>query len=276
MNIGIIGLGLIGGSLAKAIRQNTDNTVWGYDVKDSVVLKAQVVKAIDGELTDELLPECDLVIVALYPAATVDYVTAHADEFKKGCIIMDCCGVKEYVCDSLFGVAREHGFTFIGAHPMAGIAFSGFDHSNNSLFEDASMILTPDPDPDIAQMYMLKTLFTEIGFSHIQISTPAEHDKVIACTSQLAHVVSSAYVKSPAAALYKGFSAGSFKDMTRVAKLNEVMWTELFMDNRENLLNEIDGIVARLNKYRDAIADGDNAALSALLREGSEIKISLS
>ncbi|MCL2507639.1 MAG: prephenate dehydrogenase [Oscillospiraceae bacterium] len=275
MNIGIIGLGLIGGSLAKSIRQNTDNTVWGRDIKDSVVLKAQVVNAIDGELTDDTLKQCDLVIVALYPSATVDFVTEHRGDFKKGCIVIDCCGVKERVCAPLFGIARENGFTFIGAHPMAGIAFSGFDHSRNSLFEDASMILTPGPDAEIGQMHMLKTLFTRIGFSRIQMSTPKEHDEVIACTSQLAHVVSSAYVKSPAASRYKGFSAGSFKDMTRVAKLNEVMWTELFMDNRDNLLLEIDGITARLLEYRDALAEGDGKRLSALLREGSDIKISL-
>ncbi len=276
MNIGIIGLGLIGGSLAKALRQNTDNTVWGYDSKDSVMLRAQVVKAIDGELSREKLGQCDLVIVALYPADTVKYITTFKDEIKKGSIVIDCCGVKECVCTPLYDLAKQNGFTFIGAHPMAGIEFSGFEYSENSLFDDASMIMVPGVCADIEQLHMLKSLFKQIGFAHIQISTPEEHDKIIACTSQLAHVVSSAYVKSPTASQYRGFSAGSFKDMTRVARLNETMWTELFMDNRENLIYEIDSLIQRLSEYSDALKNSDKDTLFDLLKEGKETKIALS
>ncbi len=275
MNIGIVGLGLIGGSLARSIRQSTDNKVYGYDKKDSVVLKAQVFKAIDAELTPEILPTCDMVIIALYPEDTVSFVTRNKDKFKKGCIVLDTCGVKKCVCEPLFEVAKENGFTFIGAHPMAGIEFSGFDASRNTLFEDASMIIVPTPYITIDEMREVKQLFTKIGFSHFEITDADKHDKVIAVTSQLAHVVSSAYVKSPTAPMYKGFSAGSFKDMTRVARLNEKMWTELFFDNKENLINEIDGMIERLKEYSDALKNDDRDGLCELLRQGREVKISL-
>lgn len=275
MNIGIVGLGLIGGSLAKAIRKNTEHIVLGYDISEQVQLKAKVVGAIDDVLTEERLSECDIVIIALYPSTAVEFVEKHKERFNKNSIVIDCCGVKKVVCEPLFKLADEYGFTFIGAHPMAGIEFSGFDHSKNSLFENASMIMVPGHDVDIAKMHLLSNLFHEIGFSHIQISTPEEHDEVIACTSQMAHIVSSAYVKSPVAKKYKGYSAGSFKDMTRVAKMNPVMWTELFHANSENLINEIDGFIERLNEYKTALQTDNRESMENLLAEGNRIKIEL-
>ena len=274
MKIGIIGLGLIGGSLAKALRKNTEHTVWGYDISKSVCLKAKVVGAIDAELDEEKLSKCELIIMALYPRDTVEYVTANQERFKKGCIIMDCCGVKRVVCEPLFTLAEKCGFTFIGAHPMAGIEFSGFDHSQNSLFDKASMIMVPNPDTDISITSAVKALFLEIGFSHVQISTPEEHDKIIACTSQMAHIVSSVYVKSPTATQFKGFSAGSFADMTRVAKLNAAMWTELFQENADYLVEEIDGFMEQMAKYKTALLNNDRDRLMEILEEGNRIKLS--
>lgn len=276
MNIGIIGLGLIGGSIARAIKFKTLNKVYGHDINNSVVLKAKLLNAIDEELSEENLEDCDLVIVALYPKDTVDFITSHKDKFKEGAVVIDCCGVKEAVCKPLFAMASDCKFTFIGAHPMAGREFSGFDHSTNAMFVNASVIITPGPDIEIEKLRMLKELFDQIGFKHMQVSDYEEHDKVIACTSQLAHVVSSAYVKSPTASMYKGFSAGSFKDMTRVARLNEDMWTELFFDNKENLIYEIDGLVERLKEYSDALRNNDEEELRKLLEEGRIIKESLS
>ena len=220
MEIGIVGLGLIGGSLAKAISQNTDNTVYGFDISEQVMHKAMLVDAIEQPLTDELLPQCDIVIVALYPPDAIDYVTRHADLFTKGGI----------VCEQLIPLAEEKGFLFVGGHPMAGREHSGFTYAKKSLFNNASMIFTPTKGP-IESMEKLKNLFTSIGFTNIEIATPEEHDRKIAFTSQLAHVVSNAYIKSPTAQEHMGFSAGSYKDLTRVAKLNEDMWTELFLEN---------------------------------------------
>ena len=271
MEIGIVGLGLIGGSLAKAISQNTDNIVYGTDLSDQVVKKAVRINAIEQPLTDELLPQCDIVIVALYPQATIDYVKSHADLFAPDSIVIDCGGVKGIVCDALIPLAEEHGFLFVGGHPMAGLEHSGFTYAKKTLFNNASMVFTPTRGP-IESMSRLKDLFTAIGFTNIQIATPEEHDKKIAFTSQLAHVVSNAYIKSPTAMEHMGFSAGSYKDLTRVAKLNEHMWTELFLENPENLTNEIDMLIDNLKKYSDAIKAKDSETLCDLLRDGREKK----
>lgn len=271
MEIGIAGLGLIGGSLAKAISQNTDNTVYGYDISDQVVKKAVLVDAIEQPLNDKLLTQCDIVVVALYPGDTIDYVTENADLFKPGAIVVDCCGVKKPVCDKLILLAEEKGFLFVGGHPMAGLEHSGFTYAKKSLFNNASMIFTATKGP-IESMSKLKALFTSIGFTNIEITTPEEHDRRIAFTSQLAHVVSNAYIKSPTAQRHEGFSAGSYKDLTRVAKLNEDMWTELFLENPDNLVSEIDTLMENLKLYRNAIASGDSETLRALLKDGREKK----
>ena len=271
MEIGIVGLGLIGGSLAKAISQNTDHTVYGTDLSEQVVRKAVLVDAIEQPLTDELLPQCDIVIVALYPQATIDYVKEHAHLFRKESIVVDCGGIKKLVCDTLIPLAEDHGFLFVGGHPMAGLEHSGFTYAKKSLFNNASMIFTPTKGP-IESMEKLKELFTSIGFTNIEISTAEEHDRKIAFTSQLAHVVSNAYIKSPTALEHSGFSAGSYKDLTRVAKLNEVMWTELFLENADNLAAEIDTLIVNLQQYSTAIRERDAKTLCALLKDGREKK----
>lgn len=271
MKIAIIGLGLIGGSMAKAIKENTEHTVYGMDLNDTVIKKAKLISAIDGPLTDELLADCDLSIIALYPQASIDFVQEKQDIFKKGSIVLDCCGVKEIVCSQIEPIALKQGFVFIGGHPMAGLEHSGFDHAKKALFKNASMVLTPTKG-NIQDVEKVKDLFTAIGFTNIQVATPKEHDQMIAFTSQLAHVVSSAYIKSPAALKHNGFSAGSYRDLTRVAKLNENMWTELFLDNPEFLAEEIDGIAARLQEYSKAIKEKDSETLRALLKDGREKK----
>ncbi len=275
MHIAVIGLGLIGGSIAKAIKKETPHTVLGTDVNPQVLYKAKLLDAIDGELTEERLGICDMVIVATWPKAAVAYVQAQADRIMKGALVMDVSGVKREICEPLWQLAQQKGFLFVGGHPMAGIAFSGFDHATASLFEGASMILTPPPGADIALLDRLKRFWRSLGFGRVVITTPEKHDQVIACTSQLAHVVSSAYVKSPTALAYQGFSAGSFRDMTRVAKLDENLWTELFLCNREPLLLELDVLLHNLTAYREALAAQDQETLRGLLRQGREIKEAL-
>lgn len=272
MTVGIIGLGLMGGSLAKAITFGTEHTVWGTNRSPEPVKKALFAGAIQKELKKEDLSLCDLVIVSLYPEATVNYIKENASLIKKGAIVMDVSGVKRYVCDALYDIARENGFVFLGAHPMAGYHFSGFDYSSAEMFNNASMILTPYEDTPKQAVETVKELFLKIGFTNIQIATPEEHDKIIAFTSQLAHVVSNAYVKSPEALLHKGFSAGSYKDLTRVAYLNENMWSELFLENRDNLIKEIDSIVNNLVQYKEALENNDREGLTDLLRDGRILK----
>ncbi len=272
MKIAIIGLGLIGGSIAKAIKDNTDHTVYGADIQQSVVLRAKLIDAIDDELDDNKLSECDLVIIALYPEDTVKFISDKAGIIRKGAVVIDCGGVKRCICDPANRLAEENGFTFIGGHPMAGVERSGFESSFGMLFNNASMILAPSPEIDIDTLHKVKEFFLSIGFGSITIVTPEKHDRVIAYTSQLAHVLSSSYIKSPTATEHHGMSAGSFKDMTRVATLNPKMWSELFIENKDNLVGEIDTLISHLQEYRDAINDGDSEKISALLEDGAQKK----
>ncbi len=270
--IGIVGLGLIGGSMAKAIRTYTGHTVLADNRSRETLQRAMDEGVVNAPLTPDRLAECDLVIVALYPQATVAYVTEHRDRFRKGGLVMDCGGVKGIVCDPLEPVARESGFTFIGGHPMAGIEKSGYANAFPELFQGASLILTPYEGTDPAAVNAVWDLLSPLGFARLTRSTPAEHDHIIAYTSQLAHVVSCAYVGSPSAPNFEGFSAGSFKDMTRVARLNEDMWTELFLENPEALIREIDTLVEELAAFAYAIRRGDRERLRDMLRHAREIK----
>ncbi len=275
LTIGIIGLGLIGGSFAKAIKQNTPHLVAGHDISADAVQQALDEGAIDKRLDDAALARCDMLFVALYPAATITEVTARLPRLKKGCIVTDLCGVKRVVCDALDAPCRDKGLVFVGGHPMAGREFSGFAHSLPTMFSGASFILTPTRPDDAAQaqaVTKLKHLARELGFRQTVVTTPAHHDGVIAFTSQLAHVLSNAYVKSPRAAEHDGYSAGSFKDLTRVAKLNETMWSELFLQNADCLTEELSLLINNLTAYRTALAARDGDALTRLLREGREIK----
>ncbi len=275
MNIGIIGLGLIGGSLAKSIKQHSGHTVLGYDIDPDVVIKALMSGSIDDELKEDMLPDCPIVLVALYPSRCVDYITSHADQFASDAIVIDCAGVKRSVFAPVSEVASQHSWTYIGGHPMAGREYSGFDHAVGNLFEHASMILTPMKDIDVEILQAVKLFFLSIGFESVRITTPEEHDSMISYTSQLAHIVSGAYVKNPMSAQHKGFSAGSFQDMTRVARLNENMWTELFLDNADLLVPSIEDLIFRLTQYKDALADHDAPELTELLKEGRLMKEAL-
>lgn len=276
MNIAVIGLGLIGGSLAKTIKLHTEHTVYGCDLNPQTIMQAKLLDAIDGELTEDALRTCDMVLVALYPEAIVSWVKAHCASFREGALVIDCGGVKQAVCGELQPLAKNAAWHFIGGHPMAGREFSGFKYARDDLFDHAAMILTPEGDEDPELLLRARNFFMDLGFRRIQFTTPAMHDEMIAYTSQLAHVVSSAYVKCPLAEKHKGFSAGSFADMTRVARLSEGMWTELFFDNRDALLPEIEGLIGRLCEYRDALRDGDRDEMKRLLREGRETKERLS
>lgn len=273
MNIGIVGLGLIGGSLAKAIKRHTKHTVWGFDIAQAEMEKAQLVGAIDSPLTTELLPACAFVIIALYPKDIVRYLKENAPRFGEGAVVVDCGGVKQVICGAVQdGNLQSNGWYFIGGHPMAGREYWGFRYAQDDLFENASMILTPDSDTPLEVVSATKEFFLDIGFRRVIFSTPENHDEMIAYTSQMAHIISSAYVCSELARKHKGFSAGSFQDMTRVARLNEHMWSELFLLNRKPLVHELDDILTRLQAYRDAIVAGNEAQLVTLLREGRERK----
>ncbi len=275
MKIGIVGLGLIGGSLAMSIRKHTEHTVFGYDIDKRVMLQARAMEAIHDALDDEMLPGCDVVLVCLYPEQCVSYIRDHAALFGSKALVIDCAGVKRYVFDRIGPLSERYSWSYIGGHPMAGREFSGFASARANLFENASMILCPMADVSIEDRERAKQFFLESGFKSVRFTTPENHDEMIAYTSQLAHIVSGAYVKNPLSALHKGFSAGSFLDMTRVARLNENMWTELFLENRDLLLPALDDLIARLTEYREALSSGEAEKLRPVLREGRICKEAL-
>lgn len=272
MTIGICGLGLIGGSMAKAYKSFGGVTVYGYDKDAQTQSFALLSGAIDGALDTTTIPLCDLILVALYPEATVRYLEEIAQTVRPETLVMDLCGVKAEICRRGFALAEQHGFTFVGGHPMAGTQYSGFKYTRANLFRGAPLVIVPKEFGNIVLLDRVKKLVEPVGFGRISVTTAEDHDRVIAYTSQLAHVVSNAYVKSPTAQEHRGFSAGSYKDLTRVAWLNESMWTELFLDNREPLLSELDAIISSLSEYRDAIADLDRERLRALLKDGRVAK----
>lgn len=270
MKITIVGLGLIGGSLAKTIKKYTDHYVYGIDINSETVEMALSQGAID-EQTDEL-SLADITIVSLYPTTTIDYIRENAAKFKKGSIVIDTCGIKKAIVDGCTDILEKNDVTFIGVHPMAGREFSGFEYSLDNLFINASFIIAPAKSVSQTKINLISDFAYAMHFNDVVITTPEEHDRIIAFTSQLAHVVSNAYIKSPTHSKQMGFSAGSFLDLTRVAKLNETMWTPLFLMNKEPLMFEIDYIIARLTEYRNAMENDDFATLKKLLREGRILK----
>ena len=266
MTVGICGLGLIGGSMAKAYKV-AGHTVLAYDKNDAALGYAALAGITDGTLDSDTIPQCELILIALYPQAAIKYLEQIAPIVDKSTVVIDLCGTKKQICDVGFELARKYGFSFVGGHPMAGTQYSGIKYSKETLFKNAPMVLVPEKCDDIYFLDRIKTLLAPAMFGKITVTTAEEHDAMIAFTSQLAHVVSNAYVKSPTAQNHKGFSAGSYKDMTRVAWLNEYMWSELFLENKEPLLYEIDYIIKSLTEYRNAISENNLETLTALLRE---------
>ena len=272
MNIAVVGLGLIGGSFCKSLKKNTFHRIMGLDSNKETIRKALEQNAIDEEITADRLGEANLTIICLYPQGIINFVKENADKFKKGSIVIDSCGVKKTIVDYCTPELDKHGVIFVGVHPMAGREFSGFDYATDSLYNGASCIVTPNETTPSIAVDLISTLAGSIGFGKVVISTPEKHDQVIAYTSQLAHVVSNAYVKSPSVLDFNGFSAGSFMDLTRVAKLNEDMWTDLFMCNKDALLYELDTIIEHISQYREAISSDNADLLRELLKNGRELK----
>ncbi|MBQ8975439.1 MAG: prephenate dehydrogenase [Oscillospiraceae bacterium] len=271
MTVGIVGLGLMGGSFAKAYAQ-AGHTVLAFDTDESILGIAKIGGAVSGDLTRENMGDCRLIIVALYPQAAITWLRENAPFIGKDTLVIDTCGTKRQVCDACFDIAAKHGFTFVGGHPMAGTQYSGYKHSRATMFKGASMVIVPPKYDDIQFFDAIKALLEPCMFGRITVSDPQRHDEMIAFTSQMAHVVSNAYIKSPTARSHRGFSAGSYKDLTRVAWLNETMWTELFMENKDALIKELDFFIDSVKAYRDAMAQGDGEKLKALLAEGRRIK----
>ncbi len=282
--VGIIGLGLIGGSFAKAYKENSNAKVLGFNRSTATTHFAMMDGTLDGELIlkneseaaenekGNLLSDCDLVIISLYNQAIIDFVKNNAQNFKKGSLVIDAGGLKRRICRECFPVAKENGFIFAGGHPMAGKKFSGYKYSTGKLYRDASMIIVPDESYDMFLIERIKDALAPCNFGRITVTSADKHDQMIAFTSEMAHIVSNAYIKSPTAREHLGFSAGSYKDMTRVAWLNEDMWTEIFMENKDNLIYELDTIINYLGEYKKALETDDSKFLHDILHDGKVAK----
>ena len=271
MKVGILGLGLIGGSLARAYSK-AGHTVFACEQDENMLLFAQVSGAAYGKLNNITIPSCDLILLAIYAEGSAQWLEANAPLISKSALVIDCCGIKSSICKRCFPIAEKYGFTFVGGHPMAGSHKSGFEYSRSNLFQGAPMVLVPPRYDDPALLQWVEECLEPCKFGSFSVTTAAEHDKMIAFTSQMPHIVSNAYIKSPTATQHKGFSAGSYKDLTRVAWLNPTMWAELFLSNKDNVLFELDAYIENLQKYRSAIEEGDERALIMLLDEGRRIK----
>lgn len=271
MTVGIVGLGLIGGSFAKAYHE-AGETVLACNRTEDTLRFAMLSGAVDGELTEENIGSCDIVIIAVFPEAAEAFLRRMAPHIGKKPVVIDACGTKRKICSMCFPIAEEYGFTYLGGHPMAGTHKSGFKYAMANLFHNAPMVIVPPSFDDIELLDRVKTLLAPVGFGSISVTTAEKHDELIAFTSQMPHIISNAYIKSPTAAAHKGFSAGSYKDLTRVAWLNPKLWAELFLENRDCILNELDWFIAALEQYRDAVKNDDFETLEKLLDDGRRRK----
>ena len=267
MNVGILGLGLIGGSFARAYALE-GHTVYAIQRNESMLSFAMLAGAVHGKLTEETIPKCDLILLAIYPNGSASWLEENAHLISSDALVMDCCGIKEEICRRCFPLAEKYGFTFVGGHPMAGSQFSGFKYSRADLFAGAPMVLVPRDFDNMQLLDRVKRALAPCQFGSFSVCTAKEHDRLIAFTSQMPHVLSNAYIKSPTALGHKGFSAGSYKDLTRVAWLNAPMWAELCMENRDNMLFELNTYIASLQAYRKALQEQDTQTLTKLLEEG--------
>ena len=271
MKVGILGLGLMGGSMARAYAV-AGHTVYAADLDESTLSFAMLSGAVHGRLDEETIPACELLLLAIYPGGSAKWLEDNGCLVDSGALVLDLCGIKQEVCKRCFPVARKYGFTFVGGHPMAGSHFSGFKYSRADLYKGAPMVLVPPRFDDIDLLQRVKDAMAPCGFGMFSVTTAEEHDRMIAFTSQMPHVLSNAFIKSPTARQHKGFSAGSYKDLTRVAWLNAPMWSELFLENRDNLLFELNTYLDSLTAYRDALEARDGERLTALLEAGKKAK----
>jgi prephenate dehydrogenase len=270
-------MGLMGGSLAMTLRGFRDARIIGINRSKSplaAALASGVIDegyALDEEQTKRILGESDLMVLCLYPQLTIDLLKRFAPCFRPGGVVTDVVGVKELVIRA----AREtlpESVDFVGAHPMAGRELSGYEAAVPGLFQGCNYVLTPMPWNKPESVQLVREMALYVGAGRITVTTPEHHDRMIAYTSQMAHVLASAIVQSPHLLESKGFEGGSFRDVTRVAKLHPGMWSELFVLNREALGPVIRNLEDDLAALRELIERGDRAGLYAALAQSTARK----
>lgn len=263
--IAVIGLGIIGGSLCAAL------TKAGYEVDgvdlDKKSMQIALEKGYICGFADDI-SKYEVVFIAVPPKATVALL--ETSNFKENAIVSDICGIKSSIENAVY--AKPRNYRYVGMHPMAGKETSGIQSASAELFNSANVVVTVAKNTDVNALAEIKELIKAMRFGRIVECTAEEHDRKIALTSQLAHIVSNAYVKSSQVTNCKGFTGGSFQDMTRIAGVDEKLWTELYMGNRAFVLEELEGLITQLSTYRDALQNADDVALSTALKEGRLIR----
>ena len=271
MKIAIVGLGIIGGSYAKAIKEYTNHYVIGIDTNAEVLDNALNIGAIDEIGTGRDLAKVDMIILCIYPHLAVEFVEQNGKYIKPDTIVTDTSGIKRHICTQMLQLSKKYNFTFIGSHPMAGKEKSGFAVSEASLFKRASLIVVPCDAPK-GKIEVLTTLANDIGFGGVKFCNAEQHDTMVAFTSQLPHILACSYVLSPQCPNHKGFSAGSYRDVSRVANINAELWSELFLQNKEPLLSEINILIDNINKLKTSIQNEDTQTLYDLLDTSRRVK----
>ncbi len=267
----VVGLGLIGGSIAKALKYATDHLVLGMDVNEETLLDACSCGAIDGKAGIEDIRAADIVYLCLYPEAALEFAKTWGPTLKDGCILTDTCGIKGEICSGMKALQGTGKYQFVAGHPMAGKELSGFSASDAGIFLGASYLIAPCDAPQWA-VDKITVFALAMGFGQVVMTTPEQHDRVIAFTSQLPHVLACSYVMSPRCREHKGFSAGSYRDVSRVANINDELWSRLFLDNRDDLLLEIEELIKNINAFHSALEERDEEELRRLLRTAARIK----
>lgn len=264
MKICVAGLGIIGGSLCLALKR-AGYSVAGWNRSQKPINYALENDIIDESATD--FKKYDAVFVALPPKAAVKFL--NENEFKDGAVVADICGVKGYLEKEIYKKPRN--FRYLGTHPMAGKEVSGVENACADLFDGASIIIVNNQNSDIYAVQLITELAAEMGFKKIIECSSDEHDRKIAYTSQLAHVVSNAYVKNEEIKGCLGFTGGSFQDMTRIAGVDENVWTELYLLNKKNLSLQIASLISSLEDIKSALDDGDEEELKRVLKDGRTV-----
>lgn len=261
----VIGLGIIGGSIAAKLSKE------GYVVAGKDLNENNIAYALDKGYIQERATNLDIydvVFIAVPPKATIRLL--QSERFKDGAFVADICGVKSCIQEAVYQSPRN--YRYVGLHPMAGKETSGIQSATLTLFDNANVILCKTDTLSKTDIDEAKIWLNILGFGKIVICSAEEHDKKIALTSQLAHIVSNAYVKSPQVQDYEGFTGGSFQDMTRIAGVDEEIWTSLYFLNRAYVLEELSCLIAHLEEYKVALEQADSENFKALLKEGRIIR----
>ncbi len=274
MNIAVIGLGLIGGSVAKSLKGFMNCKIIGCDKDNNIINDALSDEVISEGYTDggEFLKNCDFIILCLYPSANIEFIKENAQYLKSGAIITDVSGVKEFIISKITALLPEN-VEFVGGHPMAGKELGGYANSCNDLFKNASFLITPSEKNKPETVDFIEKFAKYIGCARIVRTTPKEHDAVIAYTSQLMHVVAIALCQSPILEKSALFSAGSLRDCTRVALINEKMWSELFLENKNELSQRIEEMIDNLKEIKDTLDSDDRTGLEEIMKVSKERKL---